>query len=152
VNKLLPAIEKVHLVALTQLDESSLPSLLNCEMGQSFRDDSDVRSPRFDTGPKMLIKCHVLERQKFSYALPAELACAAGCGRMNCRIEGRKCGCRATSAAHHRKGGRYRPVPISEELLSQLNRSKQYLFTLLPPGEQVPTNCARCYKRAGNRD
>jgi len=27
------------------------------------------------------------------------------------------------------KGGRYRPVPIPEDLLSQLNRSKQYLFT-----------------------
>ena len=27
------------------------------------------------------------------------------------------------------KGGRYRPVPISEDLLSRLNRSKQYLFT-----------------------
>ncbi len=27
------------------------------------------------------------------------------------------------------KGGRYRQVPISEELLCSLNRSKQYLFT-----------------------
>jgi len=27
------------------------------------------------------------------------------------------------------KGGRYRPVPIPEDLLNQLNCSKQYLFT-----------------------
>jgi site-specific recombinase XerC len=33
------------------------------------------------------------------------------------------------------KGGRYRSVPIPEDLLSRLNSSKQYLFTQVLPGE-----------------
>jgi integrase len=71
-----------------------------------------------------------LKDKKSSYALPAELALC--CGLREDEIAGLK-GENVDAEGHllhiTGKGGRYRPVPIPEELLSKLNRSKQYLFT-----------------------
>jgi len=71
-----------------------------------------------------------LKEKRSVYALPAELALR--CGLREDEIAGLK---GENVDADHKllhitgKGGRYRKVPIPEDLLKQLNLSKQYLFT-----------------------
>lgn len=133
VNKLLPAIEKVHL-GCTRLGWTKSPCPITPELREwvkSFRDDSDVRSPRFGYRSEDAEKVVAYLKEKTSaYALPAELALR--CGLREDEIAGLK---GENVDAEHKllhitgKGGRYRPVPIPEDLLRRLNRSKQYLFT-----------------------
>jgi integrase len=132
-NKLLPAIEKVHL-GCTRLGWTKTPCPITPELrdwAKSFRDDSDVRSPRFGYQPDDAERVVTyLKGMRSAYALPAELALR--CGLREDEIAGLK---GENVDADHKllnitgKGGRYRPVPIPEDLLSRLNRSKQYLFT-----------------------
>jgi hypothetical protein len=71
-----------------------------------------------------------LKEKKSAYTLPAELA-------LRCRLlEDEIAGFKGENIDVEQKllhiigkGGRYHPVPIPDDLLSQLNRSKQYLFT-----------------------
>jgi integrase len=133
VYKLLAAIEKVHLgSARLGWTKASCPITPEFrEWVKSFRDDSDVRSPRFGYRPEDAEKVVAyLKDKKSAYALPAELALR--CGLREDEIAGLK-GENVDAERHllhiTGKGGRYRPVPIPEELLSQLNRSRQYLFT-----------------------
>jgi len=133
VNKLLAALEKVHL-GCAKLGWTKAPCPITSELRKwvkSFRDDSDVRSPRFAYRPEDAVKVVARLKEKNSaYALPAELALR--CGLREDEIAGLK---GENIDVEHKmlhitgKGGRYRSVPISEDLLSRLNRSKQYLFT-----------------------
>ena len=132
-NKLLPAIEKVHL-GCTRLGWTKTPCPITPELrdwAKSFRDDSDVRSPRFGYRPDDAERVVAyLKEKRSAYALPAELALR--CGLREDEIAGLKGeNVDADQKLLHitGKGGRYRPVPIPEDLLNQLNRSKQYLFT-----------------------
>ena len=133
VNKLLAAIEKVHL-GCTRLGWTKAPCPVTTEFREwvkSFRDDSDVRSPRFGYQPDDAEKVVAYLKEKRSvYALPAELALR--CGLREDEIAGLK-GENVDVERHllhiTGKGGRYRPVPIPEDLLNPLNSSKQYLFT-----------------------
>jgi len=132
-NKLLPAIEKVQL-GCTRLGWTKKPCPITPELrdwAKSFRDDSDVRSPRFGYRPDDAERVVAyLKENRSTYALPAELALR--CGLREDEIAGLK---GENVDVEHKllhitgKGGRFRPVPIPEDLLSQLNRSKQYLFT-----------------------
>ncbi|GAP16391.1 site-specific recombinase XerD [Levilinea saccharolytica] len=132
-NKLLAALEKVHL-GCTKLGWTKEPCPITPELRdwvKAFRDDSDVRSPRFGYRPEDAerVVSH-LKAKKSVYALPAELALR--CGLREDEIAGLK---GENIDVEHKllhitgKGGRYRPVPIPDDLLSQLNHSKQYLFT-----------------------
>ena len=133
VNKLLAALEKVHL-GCTKLGWTRTPCPITPELREwmkSFRDDSDVRVPRFGYRPEDAVRVvDYLKDKKSAYALPAELALR--CGLREDEIAGLK---GENIDKEHKllhitgKGGRYRPVPISEDLLRQLNSSKQYLFT-----------------------
>jgi integrase len=133
VNKLLAALEKVHL-GCTKLGWTKEPCPITPELRdwvKSFRDDSDVRSPRFGYKPEDAEKVvSYLKEKKSAYALPAELALRCGlredeiAGLKGENIDGDQQLLHITG-----KGGRYRPVPIPENLLNQLNSSKQYLFT-----------------------
>ena len=133
VNKLLAALEKVHL-GCTKLGWTRTPCPITPELREwmkSFRDDSDVRVPRFGYRPEDAERVVAyLKDKKSAYALPAELALR--CGLREDEIAGLK---GENIDKEHKllhitgKGGRYRPVPISEDLLRQLNSSKQYLFT-----------------------
>ena len=133
VNKLLAALEKVHL-GCTKLGWTRTPCPITPELREwmkSFRDDSDVRVPRFGYRPEDAERVvDYLKDKKSAYALPAELALR--CGLREDEIAGLK---GENIDKEHKllhitgKGGRYRPVPISEDLLRQLNSSKQYLFT-----------------------
>ena len=133
VNKLLAALEKVHL-GCTKLGWTRTPCPITPELREwmkSFRDDSDVRVPRFGYRPEDAVRVVAyLKDKKSAYALPAELALR--CGLREDEIAGLK---GENIDKEHKllhitgKGGRYRPVPIPEDLLRQLNSSKQYLFT-----------------------
>jgi integrase len=133
VNKLLAALEKVHL-GCTKLGWTKEPCPITPELREwvkSFRDDSDVRSPRYGYKPEDAERVvSYLKEKKSAYALPAELALR--CGLREDEIAGLKGeNIDVTQKLLHitGKGGRYRPVLIPDDLLSQLNRSKQYLFT-----------------------
>jgi integrase len=133
VNKLLAALEKVHL-GCVKLGWTKQPSPVTSEIREwvkSFRDDSDVRMPRFGYKPEDAERVVTHLKDKISkYALPADLALY--CGLREDEIAGLK----GESVDKEQKllhitgkGGRYRAVPIPDFLLDQLNCSKQYLFT-----------------------
>ncbi|KPL70007.1 hypothetical protein ADN00_18245 [Ornatilinea apprima] len=133
VNKLMAALEKVHL-GCVQLGWTKDACPITPELREwvkSFRDDSDVRMPRFGYRPEdaeRVVK--YLKDKKSVYALPAELALR--CGLREDEIAGLKGENidQSQQLLHITgKGGRYRQVPIPEDLLDQLNCSKQYLFT-----------------------
>ena len=133
VNKLLAALEKVHL-GCTKLGWTKEPCPITPELREwvkAFRDDSDVRSPRFGYRPEDAEKVVAfLKNKKSAYALPAELALRCGlredeiAGLKGENIDGKQKLLHITG-----KGGRYRQVPIPDDLLKHLNCSKQYLFT-----------------------
>ncbi len=73
---------------------------------------------------------HLLKKKKSAYALPAELALRCGLREDEIAgLKGENIDVEQKLLHITGKGGRYRPVPIPEDLLNQLNRSKQYLFT-----------------------
>ncbi len=133
VNKLLAALEKIHL-GCVKLGWTKQPCPINSEIRdwvKSFRDDSDVRMPRFGYKPEdsERVVAHLKDKNS-NYALPAELALY--CGLREDEIAGLKGESvdKAQKLLHITgKGGRYRAVPIPDLLLDQLNCSKQYLFT-----------------------
>lgn len=133
VNKLLAALEKVHL-GCTELGWTKGPTPITPELREwvkSFRDDSDVRAPRFGYRSEDSEKVvEFLKEKKSAYALPAELALR--CGLREDEIAGMQG--QNIDVEHNLlhitgKGGRYRPVPIPEDLILRLNRSKQFIFT-----------------------
>jgi len=133
VNKLLAALEKVHLGCMrlgwTKGSTPITPEFR--DWVKSFRDDSDVREPRFGYRTEDSIKVvEFLKDKKSAYALPAELALR--CGLREDEIAGMQG--QNIDVVHSLlhitgKGGRYRPVPIPEDLILRLNCSKQFLFT-----------------------
>ncbi|MBI9052003.1 MAG: site-specific integrase [Anaerolineaceae bacterium] len=133
VNKLLAAIEKVQL-GCNKLGWTKKSDILDNEMRawvKTFRDDSDVRSPRF--GYRMEDAERIIEYLKNKnsvFALPAELALR--CGLREDEIAGLR-GENvdvANQVLHIKgKGGKWRQVPIPEDLMKKLNTSKQHLFT-----------------------
>jgi len=133
VNKLLAAIEKVHLgcTKLGWIKNSNPITPEFREWVKSFRDDSDVRSPRFGYRPEDAVKVvKYLQNNHSAYALPAELALHCGLREDEIAgLEGENIDVEHKVLHITGKGGRYRQVPIPEDLISRLNRSKQYLFT-----------------------
>lgn len=133
VNKLLAALEKVHL-GCVKLGWTKSPCPITTELREwvkSFRDDSNVRMPRFGYNPEDAEKVIAyLKNKKSGYALPAELALRCGLREDEIAgLKGESIDVEQKLLHITGKGGRYRPVPIPEDLLNHLNRSKQYLFT-----------------------
>ncbi len=133
VNKLLAALEKVHL-GCVKLGWTKAACPISSELRdwvKSFRDDSDVRMPRFGYKPEDAEKVIVyLKNKKSGYAMPAELALRCGLREDEIAgLKGENINLEKKLLHITGKGGRNRQVPISEDLLSQLNKSKQYLFT-----------------------
>jgi integrase len=133
VNKLLAALEKVHL-GCTKLGWTESPCPITPELREwvkSFHDDSDVRAPRFgyksEDAERVVL---YLKEKKFAYALPAELALRCGLREDEIAgLKGENIDMEQKLVHITGKGGRYRRVPIPDDLLIRLNRSKQYLFT-----------------------
>jgi len=133
VNKLLAALEKVHL-GCVKLGWTKSPCPITAELREwvkSFRDDSDVRMPRFGykTEDAERVVAH-LKDKKSVFALPAELALRCGLREDEIAgLKGENIDVKQKLLHITGKGGRYRQVPIPEDLLNHLNGSKQYLFT-----------------------
>jgi integrase len=133
VNKLLAALEKVHLGCL-KLGWTKTPSPITPELREwvkSFRDDSNVRAPRFGYRIEDSVKVvEFLTEKKSAYALPAELALRCGLREDEMAgMQGQNIDVEHNLLHITGKGGRYRPVPIPEDLILRLNRSKQFIFT-----------------------
>jgi hypothetical protein len=133
VFKVLAAIEKVHLgcqkLGWTKEASPITPALRQWVKG--LNDQYGVRSSRFGYRPEdadRLIQ-YLIEKGS-PYALPAQLA--RYCGLREDEIAGLK-GEHVDKGQKQLhitgKGGRYRAVPAPENILSQLNTSKQFLFT-----------------------
>lgn len=133
VNKLLAALEKVHLgcVKLGWTKDACPISSEIRDWVKSFRDNRGVRMPRFGYRPEDAERVVAYLNDKNSVnSLAAELA-------LRCRLrEDEIAGLKGDSIDREQnllhitgKGGRYRPVSIPENLLCKLNNSKQYLFT-----------------------
>lgn len=133
VYKVLASIEKVHL-GCQKLGWIKEPSPITPELRQwvkGLNDQYGVRSSRFGYRPEdadRLIQ-YLIEKGS-PYALPAQLA--RYCGLREDEIAGLKG--EHINKDHKQlhitgKGGRYRSVPAHENILCQLNTSKQYLFT-----------------------
>jgi len=133
VKKVLAAIEKVHL-GCSQLGWTKTPCPITPELREwvnSFRDDSGVRASRFGYRPEDAERVVTyMKEKKSTYVLAAELAFRCGlradeiAGLKGENIDAENLMLNITG-----KGGRYRQVPIPDDLLHQLNQSKQYLFT-----------------------
>ena len=135
VNKLLAAIEKVHL-GCTRLGWVDTPCLITPELRdwvKSFRDDSDVRMPRFGYRPEDAARVLAFLQdgsRNSAYALPAELALRCGLREDEIAgLKGENIDLEQQVLHITGKGGRYRPVQAPPDLLARLNCSKQYLFT-----------------------
>ena len=133
VNKLLAALEKVHL-GCTQLGWTKDSTPITPELREwvkSFRDDSEVRAPRFGYRAEDSEKVvEFLKEKKSAYALPAELALRCGLREDEIAgMQGQNIDLEHNLLHITGKGGRYRLVPIPEDLILRLNRSKQFLFT-----------------------
>jgi hypothetical protein len=133
VFKVLAAIEKVHL-GCKKLGWTKDASPITPELRQwvkGLNDQYGVRSSRFGYRPEDADRLiQYLVDKGSSYALPAQLA--RYCGLREDEIAGLKgenvdTGKKLLHITG--KGGRYRAVPVSENILSQFNTSKQYLFT-----------------------
>jgi len=133
VFKVLAAIEKVHL-GCQKLGWTNEVSPITSELRQwvkGLNDQYGVRSSRFGYRPEdadRLIQ-HLIKKDS-PYALPAQLA--RYCGLREDEIAGLKG--ENVDKDHKQlhitgKGGRYRTVPVPDKILSQLNTSKQFLFT-----------------------
>jgi integrase len=133
VNKLLAALEKVHL-GCANLGWTRAACPITPEFRswvKSFRDDSDVRSSRFGYKLEDAEKVVAYLKEKGSaYALPAELALRCGLREDEIAgLKGENVDVENRSLHITGKGGRYRLVPIPVDLLNRLNCSTQYLFT-----------------------
>ena len=133
VFKVLAAIEKVHL-GCQKLGWTKEASPITSDLRQwvkGLNDQYGVRSSRFGYRPEdadRLIQ-YLIEKAS-PYALPAQLA--RYCGLREDEIAGLKGEHIDTENGLLHitgKGGRYRAVPAPENILAQLNASKQYLFT-----------------------
>jgi integrase len=132
-NKLLAALEKVHL-GCTQLGWTKDPTPITPELREwlkSFRDDSNVRAPRFGYRTEDSVRVvEFLKEKKSAYALPAELALSCGLREDELAgMQGQNIDVEHNLLHITGKGGRYRPVPIPKDLILRLNRSKQFIFT-----------------------
>lgn len=133
VFKVLAAIEKVHL-GCEKLGWTKEPSPITPELRQwvkGLNDQYGVRSSRFGYRPEDADRLILYLIEKGSpYALPAQLA--RYCGLREDEIAGLKG--EHIDKGHKLlhitgKGGRYRAVSVPENILAQLNTSKQFLFT-----------------------
>jgi len=128
----LAAIGKVHQGCM-QVGWTDLPSPITEDLREhvkSYRDDGDVRQPRFGYLPEDAERILEHLKQKGSvFALPAEIALR--CGLRLSEIAGLQGGqVDLENGLLHviGKGGKKRDVDLPSSVAEQLNPSKQYLF------------------------
>jgi len=128
----LAAIGKVHQGCL-HVGWTQAPSPINEELREhvkAYRDDGDVRQPRFGYLPEDAERIlQYLKQKKSVFALPAEIALRCGLRISEIAgLQGKQVDLENGNLHVVGKGGKQRDVDLPAGLAEQLNPSKQYLF------------------------
>jgi integrase len=128
----LAAIGKVH-QGCVQVGWTEAPSPITDDLRdhvKTYRDDGDVRQPRFGYIPEDAERIIVYLRENGSkFALPAEIALRCGLRISEIAgLEGKHVDLEKKVLHVTGKGGKKRDVELPANLAEQLNPSKQYLF------------------------
>lgn len=132
-NKTLAAIYKVYL-GCKELGWTKIENPVTTELRihvKSFRDDFSVRSPRYgyqEEDAERLVQ--YLTEHDSAFTLAAELALRCGLRKSEIAgIKGEDIDKEKLVIRVIGKGGRYREIPLPDDLSEKLNTSKQYIFT-----------------------
>jgi len=128
----LAAIGKVH-QGCVQVDWTDAPSPITNELRKhvkTYRDDGDVRQPRFGYIPEDAERILAyLKEHGSKFALPAEIALRCGLRISEIAgLEGKQVDLENGMLHVVGKGGKKRDVDLPTGLAEQINTSKQYLF------------------------
>jgi integrase len=128
----LAAIGKVHQGCM-QVGWTDAPSPITNELRnqvKTYRDDGDVRQPRFGYIPEDAERILVYLKENGSkHALPAEIALRCGLRISEIAgLEGKHVDLEGKILHFTGKGGKERDVELPADLAEQINTSKQYLF------------------------
>jgi integrase len=132
-NKTLAAIYKVYLgskeLGWTKSENPITPELR--AHIKTYRNNIGVRSPRYGYRQEDAERIvNYLIEHNSAFALPAEIALRCGLRKSEIAgIKGEDIDKERLVIKVVGKGGRYREVPLPEDLAEKLNTSKQYLFT-----------------------
>jgi integrase len=129
---LLAAIGKVH-QGCVKVGWMEAPSPITDELRdhlKTYRDDGDVRQPRFGYIPEDAERILAYLKDKGSvFALPAEIALRCGLRISEIAgLEGKHVDLEKMVLHVTGKGGKKRDVELPADLAEQINSSKQYLF------------------------
>ena len=132
-RKVLAMLGKVH-IGCRRAGWVKGPSPVTVELRQhvyDYRDDGKVRARRFGYHPEDAERIIAALKEKgSSFALPAEIALRCGLRLSEIAgLQGHQVDKEHLKLNIKGKGGRERKVNISKELVSQLNTSRQYIFT-----------------------
>ena len=128
----LAAIGKIH-QGCVQVGWTRSPSPITDELRvhvKTYRDDGDVRQPRFGYIPEDAERILVHLKEKGSkFALPAEIALRCGLRISEIAgLEGKHVDLEKMVLHVTGKGGKKRDVELPADLAKQINPSRQYLF------------------------
>lgn len=148
----LAAIGKVH-QGCVQVGWTQTPSPITDELRQhvkAYRDDGDVRQPRFGYLPEDAERILAYLKHKGSvFALPAEIALRCGLRLSEIAgLQGKQVDLENGKLHVVGKGGRKRDVDLPAGLAEQLNHSKQYLFDPSRSWKQAFYQAVRAAARA----
>jgi integrase len=132
-NKTIAAIYKVYL-GCKKLGWTKTSSPITAELREhlkTYSDDFSVRIPRYGYKPEDVKKIiEYLGEHDSAFLLPAEIALECGLRKSEIAgLKGKDIDQEKLIIKVVGKGGRYREVPISADLINKLNTSKQFLFS-----------------------
>lgn len=133
INKTIAAIYKVYL-GCKKLGWTKSQSPITTELREhlkTYSDDFSVRVPRYVYKPEDAEKIiDYLHEHNSAYLLPAEIALKCGLRKSEIAgLKGENVDKEEMIIKVIGKGGRYREVPLPEDLVEKLNTSKQFLFS-----------------------
>jgi integrase len=132
-NKTIAAIYKVYL-GCKKLGWIKTPSPVSTELREhlkNYSDDFSVRVPRYGFIPEDADKIiEYLKEHDSAFLLPAEIALHCGLRKSEIAgLKGENVDKEDMIIKVVGKGGRYREVPLPDDLVEKLNTSKQFLFS-----------------------
>lgn len=132
-NKTIAAIYKVYL-GCNKLGWIKTPSPITTELRdhlKTYSDDFSVRVPRYGFKPEDAERIiEYLKEHDSAFLLPAEIALQCGLRKSEIAgLKGENVDKEGMIIKVIGKGGRYREVPLPDDLVEKLNTSKQFLFS-----------------------
>lgn len=132
-NKTIAAIHKVYL-GCKKLGWIKIPSPITAELRKhlkTYSDDFNVRVPRYGFNPADAERIiNYLQEHDSAFLLPAEIALQCGLRKSEIAgLKGENVDKEEMIIKVIGKGGRYREVPLPDDLVEKINSSKQFLFS-----------------------